>query len=237
MKNKIVLTLFLSVILIATFYIVKGSLIRISFQDNIRDTIGFRIGISKVVADSDNKNFKITGFKILNPQGYNKRELLYANLLELKDVVGKNVGALKMNVGRIIIEKNNRGKINIINSKVFGAKAENENVWFFKKVAIKVDEVVYVDYFKGNMPDRREFEVDIDQTYYNVHGIDEIYNIIMARIMAITTISSIAEVDIEKIDESIPQRLKEKVLSNDRDDLFIGKIKAMPGRQAYPFKR
>ena len=237
MKNKVISFVLLFVILVFLFFIVKGSLVRISFQNQIKDIIGFRIGINRVLSDSVNENFKINGFKLFNPKGYNGKEFLYANLLELKNVAGKKVGELKLNIERIVIEKNSRGEINIVNSKVFLGNLNKKNTWFFRKVLIRVDEVIYMDYHKGNMPDRREFEVDIDQTYFNVYGIDEVYNIIMARIMAITTISNISDVDVGKIDASIPRRLKEKVLSNDKDDLFIGKIRAIPGRHGYPFKR
>jgi len=171
-----------------------------------------KVGVLKPVVDiKDLKLFNAAGFKdrtmIDMPEIYVDYDLaaIFKNRIHLNEV--------RIDLKEFDVIKNEQGVLNLDSLKV--VQAEKEGKKPAEKAAgkaaeiqidnlkLRIGKVIYKDYSKGGVPDVKEFDLNLNESYSNINNPYAVVSLIVVKALMNTTIAGVTGFDLKGLSGTI----------------------------------
>ena len=171
-----------------------------------------KVGVLKPVVDiKDLKLFNAPGFKdrtmIDMPEIYVDYDLaaIFKNRIHLNEV--------RIDLKEFDVIKNEQGVLNLDSLKV--VQAEKEGKKPAEKAAgkaaeiqidnlkLRIGKVIYKDYSKGGVPDVKEFDLNLNESYSNINNPYAVVSLIVVKALMNTTIAGVTGFDLKGLSGTI----------------------------------
>lgn len=171
-----------------------------------------KVGVLKPVVDiKDLKLFNAAGFKdrtmIDMPEIYVDYDLaaIFKNRIHLNEV--------RIDLKEFDVIKNEQGVLNLDSLKV--VQAEKEGKKPAEKAAgkapeiqidnlkLRIGKVIYKDYSKGGVPDVKEFDLNLNESYSNINNPYAVVSLIVVKALMNTTIAGVTGFDLQGLSGTI----------------------------------
>lgn len=183
------------------------------------------VGVLRPVVD-------IRNFKLLNPPNFPDRNMvdipeIYVNY-DLPAIMGgtMHLPEMRLNLKEFTVVKNAKGELNLdalraVQAHKSGKSPSQEAKG--KAPAIKIDslklsigKVVYKDYSKGGVPDIKEFNINLNESYSNINDPYSLATLIMVKALMNTSIASLTKFDLKGMQGTVGDTLAsaQKMASN-----------------------
>lgn len=221
MKKWHIIVIAVLAILLA-FSATKDGLIKFSIEKGVQGVTGLKLGISSLRVGILKTMVDINGLKLYNPHGFEDSIMLdmptiYVDYDLPAFFKGKiHLREVRINMKEFIVEKNSRGELNLDALKMTkdGAAAPAEPKEKGKGMPLQIDtlqlkvgKVIYKDYSQGGAPQVKEFDVATDETYQNITDLQSLVSLIMVKALAKTTISKLANFELDKLQKNLTNQL------------------------------
>ena len=201
----------------------KDSTIKFVVEKGVSGVTGLKLSMSEINVGIIKTLVDIKGLRLYNPAGFKDKIMLdmpeiYVDY-DLPAVFrGKiHLKEMRINMKEFVVEKNTKGELNLDSLKMMetGEKkkpapepAEKKGMALqIDTLSLKVGKVLYKDYSQGSPPQVKEFAVGIDETYQNITDLTSLVSLIMVKSLAKTTISNMANFEINKLQDTITSQI------------------------------
>ncbi|MFH1552812.1 MAG: AsmA family protein [Candidatus Omnitrophota bacterium] len=223
--KKLIYVLVILVLIVVGLFAFKDSVIQFVVEKSVQSATGlklnvkgFHVGLIKTVID-------IKELRLYNPRGFHDKVMLdmpeiYVDYDLPAFFKGQiHLPEVRIDLKEFIVEKNAKGELNLNSLAVTKEAPEEAEPAKEKKqmqlqidtLQLKVGRVLYKDYSQGGEPTVQEFAVNIDETYDNITDLKSVVSIIVAKSLAKTTISKLANFEVDKLQQHLTDQLASKV--------------------------
>jgi uncharacterized protein involved in outer membrane biogenesis len=209
------LVLFLTVILALCFF--RNIIAKSALEKAVNMLTGLKMSVANVNVGVFRSVVEVKELKLYNPPDFDEKLML-----DLPNVfLGYDLGAflknqihlkvLKIYLKEAVVINSAEGKLNIQVFEKFQPKdkgqpkAEQKSAEFLIDfLSLKIDKVIYKDYFKRKSPQVLEFNVGIDEEYRNIDDPNVLVRLVTFKALMNTAIGRLANFDVDqfKIDTS-----------------------------------
>jgi len=216
MKKTVLIIIFI----FAVAYFTRNISARFILSSGLRAISGLNLKIEDVDIGIFKPTAEATGLELLNPADFPPG--LMVDLPEFyieydlpalfKNKIHLNM--LRLNLREFTLVRNNRGRLNIDSLKAFQAKRSGKPLKICIDILdLKISKVVYKDYSKGELPQVREFNINISERYSNITDPYTLTALIVSKALLHTTISSLADFDLKPFKSQLSGILGEAVIN------------------------
>ncbi|MDO8525173.1 MAG: hypothetical protein Q7S07_01635 [Candidatus Omnitrophota bacterium] len=211
-------------VLVALFALsaAKDLVIKVSVEKGCEFATGLKIGIDSMNVGIFRTSVRIKGLKVFNPRQFKDRVMadmpeIYVDY-DLPAIFAGNIHLrdLRIKLKKFVVVKNESGELNLNSLKV--VKAGNKGVKPEEKsgkapniridsLELMIDKAFYKDYSKGPEPSVKEFNVNLNGHYTNITNPYALVSLIVVKAMANTSISGLANFDINGLKGTIGDAL------------------------------
>lgn len=221
MKKALMVLAVVAVVLFAVS-VVKDLVVKISVESGVQLVTGLKLRINNFGVGVIRQVVNIGGLKLYNPKGFKDKVMLdmpeiyvdydlpaiFKGVVHLKEV--------RLDMKELVVVKNEKGELNLNSLNVVkGEKGGGEPSGKQGKApAIKIDKLrlrvgkaIYKDYSKGGVPDIKEFNINIDETYTDIDNPYALVGLIIVRTLTNTSISGLANFDLKGLQSNVTDTL------------------------------
>lgn len=212
---------------LAVLFLARGAVANAAVRMGVKAVTGLRLEMRRLEVGLFRSQIHVTGMRLHNPAGF--REKIMADVPELyvdADLPGllrgkTHLRELRLDFQELLVEKNREGKTNLDSLKgvqetkkdqaqgrPVAEKARKPFAFQIDKLRLKVGKVVYKDYSQGEPPMVREFRVNIDEEYSNIHDTTGLASLIVTRALVKTTVANLANFDLRALENQALQALR-----------------------------
>ena len=221
-REAITIPAIVLVILIALFF-GKNVVIKTSVTAGVRKMTGLKLSIRSMDFGIFKTLIGINELQLYNPSGFVDKLMIDCPEIYVDYDLGAfmkgrtHLEVVRLNLKEFIVVKNEAGELNLDSLKVV---KEEEVIDKDKKeksktrelqidiLELRIDKVVYKDYSKGTPPKVKEYNVNIDDRFENITDPKTFGRLIIVKALANTTIASLANFDLGKLQRGISVTVK-----------------------------
>jgi hypothetical protein len=221
-REAITIPAIVLVILIALFF-GKNVVIKTSVTAGVRAMTGLKLSIRSMDFGIFKTLIGINELQLYNPSGFVDKLMIDCPEIYVDYDLGAfmkgrtHLEEVRLNLKEFIVVKNEAGELNLDSLKVV---KEEEVIDKDKKeksktrelqidiLELRIDKVVYKDYSKGTPPKVKEYNVNIDDRFENITDPKTFGRLIIVKALANTTIASLANFDLGKLQRGISVTVK-----------------------------
>ncbi len=218
------------VVLLVVLFFGRNFIAKMGIEIGAKVATGLGVSVGKVDIGANLGSIHLVDLKVKNPSGFEDKIMLDIPEVFLSvDVKGFlankiNISEIRMNLKEFFIVTNSEGELNLDKlkekTKSKGDKKEGSKKGKQKKdsgknpkitigtVDIKIGRVVEKNYSQGGAPVVKEYNLNIDERIEDLDNSAALVPIIMAKILAKTTIASLANFDLQGLRGSAKGILK-----------------------------
>ena len=209
--KKIIIILGVIFVLVLIAGVFKDQLIKSAITTSATHLIGAPVKIGGFSLKVFSRSVRIKDFKIYNPEGFPKGELIDIPQIDVDLDLGAllkkklHLPLVAIDLKEVSVVKNKQGELNVDALKV----AQKKEKPFSKEpeakksaeampmqidvLTLSVGKVIYEDYSKGDKPSVQAFEVGLkEKTYKNITSAQQLAALIMVEALGPTTIKGAA---------------------------------------------
>lgn len=229
--KKIIIVILIAVSLVAAaVFFGRNMLARLIIIKGIKQACGLKVDISNI--DIKLPSIRISGVTVYNPSGFKDRVMfdipeIYVDF----DLPGffKNkvyLHKLGLDIRKIDIVLNEQGKLNVNSLALLLPKPSGKRPPEVKidELSVKIEKVIYRGYFPVVGVKSGEFDLQIDETFYNVTEPSKITRQLLERVL-----SRIGLSDLDNLKEAGKKKLNEELneVTQEAVDKVTEKIKGL----------
>ncbi len=194
MKNILVKILIGTFALVVVIFIGRDLIIKSSITGLAHAATGLNIKVGGFNSSIGSSSMTIKDLRVFNPAGYTEKTMLTMPEIFVQVELGtiltsrRRIKEMRLDVSTMIIERNNKGRLNLEELKPAGSKKEGgeaktaptkESRLHINLLRLRIGKVVYKDSFK-TPPSTQEFDLNIDETYRNIDDVRALMPIIIS---------------------------------------------------------
>ncbi len=228
MKRKIIIIpAIVFAVLIALFF-GKNMIIKTSVSAGVRTMTGLKLSIGSMNVGVFKSLIGINELQLYNPPGFGDELMMdlpevYVDYDLWAFIAGKaHLEEVRLNLKEFMVVKNEAGELNFLSltddegegeeRKEDADTGEKEETKMpdiqIDLLELKIDRVIYKDYSKGTPPKEKKYNVNIDERYENITDPKSFVRLIILKALKNTTIASLANFDIGKLQKGIAGTIK-----------------------------
>lgn len=185
----------------------KNTLAEMLVQDGVERITGLPMKIQSIDVQLDKNVTAMQGMKIYNPLGFPDKVMVdmpeFYVQYDWRALLKKKVHLpdLRIHLQELTVVKNAEGRLNLDSLKALQEKQKKEMPMELQidRFQLKIDKVIYKDYSLGAQPVVQEFNVDLNETFKDITDPDALGNLIISKALVSTTISTLANIDLDKM--------------------------------------
>ncbi|MFC1644381.1 AsmA family protein [Candidatus Omnitrophota bacterium] len=226
--KKLIYVLVILVLVVVGLFAFKDSLVQFVVEKSVQSATGLKLNVKGFHVGLLKTVINIKELRLYNPKGFHDKVMLdmpeiYVDYDLPAFFKGQiHLPEVRIDLKEFIVEKNAKGELNLDSLAVTKeapeeaepAKPEKEKKQMqlqIDSLQLKVGRVLYKDYSQGGEPTVQEFAVNIDETYENITDLKSVVSIIVVKSLAKTTISKLANFEVDKLQQHLTDQLASKV--------------------------
>lgn len=204
------------VIVLLALVLAKDAVLMYVIEREVKDITGIRLDIRSLRVALASTTVEIKGFKAYNPEGFEEELMadipeIYADFL-IRDLLRNKVHLKKLNIfaTEFNVVRNSKGELNLDALKVLEKPKEGEEPQKKKGPKFEIDvfrlklgKVVFMDYSKGPVPAVKNFDIKIDQEFYDITEPDTLVKIVVLKAMRDTRLANVLGFDLSPLQGGI----------------------------------
>jgi len=209
---KVIAILF-SVIL--ALLLAKNIIAKVAVERGVEFVTGLKLRVSGFSVGVFKSRINIADLKLYNPKGFEDKVMvdlpnvyvdydlpsIFKGKLHLRDI--------RLHLKEFSIIKNKEGVVNLESLKVVQAQKEESKAKAKPKskakapdiqidnLELKIGKVIYKDYSKPEEPSVKEYNINIDEKYYNITNTNAVLSIVLVKILSKTAIAGLVNLDLK----------------------------------------
>ena len=217
---KKILTILLAVVVV--FFVVlldKDTIIKTSVEKGVEFVKGLKLNIGSLHVGIFKPIAHIKNLQLFNPSSFPDKTMvdmteIYVNY-NLPAIIGGKLHLPEVHLAlkEFVVVKNAQGKLNLDALKSVQAQKEGKSTP--KRISgnapqIKIDvlklsigRVIYKDYSRGGVPDVKEFNINLNESYVNVDDPQALANLIVVKALMNTSISALTNFDLKGLEGTV----------------------------------
>lgn len=197
--GKILVGVALTVVVV---FLGRDIIVKASIGGLARMATGLGVSVGGFKSSLTDSSLLIKDLRVNNPSGYTEKTMLHAPEIFVQVEAGtmmssdRRIKEMRLDVARVVVERNKQGKLNVEELKPVGAKKSGEPKKEEKASKLRIDvlklrlgKVIYKDATKGIT---QEFDLNIDETYRNITDVRALTPIIMSNVFKSQALRALA---------------------------------------------
>jgi hypothetical protein len=201
----------------------KNTIARVSIEKGVEVVTGLPLKMKSLNIGIINTLVGINDLRLFNPPGYEDKVMLDMPEIfidyDLLAIIGGKIHLeeVRINLKELVVVKNAQGELNLNSLKTVQQQKETKEPEPAKKgkapelqidtLELKIGKVIYKDYSKGGEPSVKEFNINIDEKFYNIDNPNKLVSLILVRALMNTTVGRLANFDVNSLKGSIGDTL------------------------------
>ncbi len=216
---KIIFKIFFSILIIFSILLAaRNVLVKFILENGVKSFTGLSLTIEDVHIGLKEPTISFENLKLMNPGKFEDPLMFDIPQIYLHyDLLGFfranfHLYDLKIFLKEFLVVKNKEGELNLDTLKGLrpiprekankeGAK-KKESAFLVDQLSLKIGRVVYKDYSQGKV-EAKEFNVNIDEKFFNVRDPRTLVRLIVVKALSKTTIDKLINLNLKDIQEII----------------------------------
>ncbi|MBP9855570.1 MAG: hypothetical protein KBD53_11945, partial [Candidatus Omnitrophica bacterium] len=201
--------MFIIIVLVVVILIpVRNNIIRIVIEQRVQATTGLRLDIGTLDLDVFKPTVIIKNSKLYNPPGYPDTVMLDIGKIYIhyrpRNIFNKPMLIKEMyfNIRELVFVRQSADQLNLITLKDLIPKSPKPRFIIYH-LTLNIGKITYKDYTQPPTPLVKEFNINTKEDYTNVEGGRELTHLILVRALTKTSISQLAQFDLNGLKQSI----------------------------------
>jgi uncharacterized protein involved in outer membrane biogenesis len=232
MMKKLGVVVGIIVVIFVLLLVFKNIIIKTAIEQATKKATGLELTIGNIDVSFLASKVDVTDMRLLNPAGFPDKVMIdvpkffvdveLASLFKQR----KHVETLDLNLNELMVERNKARKLNINALTALGqkkqqakkpveqqeAKKEGKTPQVtIDKLILKIGKVTYKDYSLGETPFVKTFNIDVNEVFRNVTGLDDLVKLIIVRALEGTSIAQLANFNLGSLKADVGDILQKGV--------------------------
>lgn len=207
----------------------RNMLVGMAVSGAVRAVTGLRLEM-RLNVDLFGSSVGVRNLKLHNPAGFPDPVMMDLPELFVHYDLGAFLGGkvhlreVRLNLSEFLVEKNGKGSLNLDSLKFVQQKKQQgaaaqpapKQEFTIDRFQLKVEKVIYKDYFEGGDPSIQVFNVNLNETYEGVNSAEMLANLVVARALTNTAIARLTNFDLGLLTRDLTGNIK-KITSRAAD--------------------
>jgi len=235
--KKILIFLVILLIAFIGLFLAKNLIAKKAVTAGVKASTGLALNMGSMDVGILSTLIGINELTLLNPSGFPDRVMvdmpeIYIDY-NLSAFLKKKVRLeeVRLNLEKFFVIKNRKGELNIDSLKGIGGEEKTDIPPKQTKappvqidiLKLKIGQVVYKDYSKGEKPKVRTFDVNIDERFENITDPQSFARLIVMKALMRTNIANLADFDLGKLKKELPESMKNITEAVPSEAITVGK--------------
>ncbi len=216
----VIVAIFAAVLIV---FMARNMVVKTALERGVQAVTGLRLTVEKVEVGVADTSIGIGHLKLYNPVQFEDRVMIdmpeiYVDY-DLPAVIGGKIhlNHLRLHLRELAVVRNAAGELNLNSLNVVREEKGEEPVDPKAKarvpdmrvdvLTLKVGKVTYKDYSAPGAPVIREFNINIDESFYGINDPDQIVSLIVVRALSQTAIARLTGFDVSMLEGTISDTL------------------------------
>lgn len=213
------------IILAVVAFLGKNLIAKAAIENGVKLITGLQLSVEEIDVNLFKTYVQIEELRLLNPPGYDDKVMVNIPEILFDYELGSffrgkaHIEQIRIDLKELTVIRNKDGSMNIDQLKSIKEQQEKKAGQTpsgtpaqtiplqIDVLSLRVGRVIFKDYTKGEEPYIKGFDINIDETYYNITDPNYLVSLIMFKALQKTTIANLTNFSLNDLKSSLPYTL------------------------------